>query len=183
MTLLSHAGIEQAVESAETQEYGNPLRLRRALDAGVRVIVAHCASLGQGVDWDAGPAADGRMTMVDHFDLFLRLMDDPRYVGRVFGEISALPQVNRAGRYLETMLARTDLHDRLVNGSDYPLPAIDCLFQTGALAREQFLTEEEARQLDEVWDVNPLLFDFVLKRTLKHPVTGARFPAGVFRRR
>ena len=33
---------------------GNPLRLRRALDAGVRVVVAHCASMGQDRDLDAG---------------------------------------------------------------------------------------------------------------------------------
>jgi mannonate dehydratase len=55
----------------EVQEYGNPLRLRRALDAGVRVVIAHCASMGQDRDIDAGPtgpcstafcsfAADGR---------------------------------------------------------------------------------------------------------------------------
>jgi len=178
LTLLTHAGTEHAVESVASQEFGNPLRLRRALDAGVRVFVAHCASLGQGLDLD-----DPAHPSVDNFDLFLRLMDDPRYVGRVFGEISALTQVNRAGRYLETMLARTDLHERLVNGSDYPLPCIDVLFQTGTLAREGYLTAEEADQLDEIWDVNPLLFDFVLKRALKHPKTGAKFPAGVFRRR
>jgi predicted TIM-barrel fold metal-dependent hydrolase len=178
LTLLTHAGTEHAVESAASQEFGNPLRLRRALDAGVRVFVAHCASLGQGIDLD-----DPARPSVDNFDLFLRLMDDPRYVGRVFGEISALPQVNRAGRSLETMLARTDLHERLVNGSDYPLPCIDVLFQTGKLAREGYLTAEEAAQLDEIWDVNPLLFDFVLKRTLKHPKTGAKWPASVFRRR
>ncbi len=178
LTLLTHAGTEHAIESAAAQEFGNPLRLRRALDAGVRVIVAHCASLGQGLDLD-----DPARPSVDNFDLFLRLMDDPRYAGRVFGEISALTQFNRADRYLETMLARTDLHERLVNGSDYPLPSIDVLFQTGTLARAGFLTAEEADQLDEIWDVNPLLFDFVLKRALKHPKSGAKFPASVFRRR
>lgn len=178
MTLLSHAGEEQAVESAETQEYGNPLRLRRALDAGVRVIVAHCASRGDGIDLD-----DPAGARVSNFDLFLRLMDDPRYVGRVYGEISALTQTGRSGRPLETMLARTDLHERLVNGSDWPLPAIDALFQTGALRAAGYLTDEEAEQLDEVWKVNPLLFDFVLKRTVKHPTSGTRFPASVFRER
>ncbi|MCY2961203.1 MAG: amidohydrolase family protein [Planctomycetota bacterium] len=178
VALLSHAGEEQAIESEATQEYGNPLRLRRALDAGVRVYVGHCASRGQGLDLD-----DPERKHVDNFDLFLRLMDDPRYVGRVFGEISALTQVGRSGRPLATMLARTDLHERLVNGSDYPLPAIDVLFQTGSLRDAGYLTAEEARQLDEIWSVNPLLFDLVLKRTVKHPETGARFPASAFRAR
>ena len=52
IALLTHAGEEQAVEAEEDQELGNPLRLRRALDAGVQVIVAHCASLGTGLDLD-----------------------------------------------------------------------------------------------------------------------------------
>lgn len=178
LALITHAGEEQAIESEATQECGNPLRLRRALDAGVRVYVAHCASLGEGTDLD--DPARGR---IPNFDLFLRLMDDPRYVGLVYGEISALTQVGRSGRPLATMLARTDLHERLVNGSDYPLPAIDALFQTGALADEGYLTDDEARQLDEIWRANPLLFDLVLKRTVRHPETGARFPASVFRAR
>ncbi|MBL8863133.1 MAG: amidohydrolase [Planctomycetes bacterium] len=178
LTLLSHAGEEQAVESEATQEFGNPLRLRRALDAGVRVYVAHCASLGTGVDLD-----DPALRRVENFDLFLRLMDEPRYVGLVFGEISALTQVGRAGRPLATMLERVDLHERLVNGSDWPLPAIDALFQTGRLRDAGYLTADAARQLDEVWRVNPLLFDLVLKRTVAHPRTGQRFPAAVFRAR
>lgn len=178
LALLTHAGEEQAVESEATQEFGNPLRLRRALDAGVRVYVAHCASLGDGTDLD-----DPERRRVPNFDLFLRLMDDPRYVGLVFGEISALAQVGRSGRPLATMLARTDLHERLVNGSDYPLPAIDALFQTGSLAEAGYLTADEAGWLDEVWRANPLLFDLVLKRTVRHPETGARFPASAFRAR
>ena len=46
MILLSHGGEEKAVESEEDQKLGNPLLLRRALDHGVKVIVAHCAGLG-----------------------------------------------------------------------------------------------------------------------------------------
>ncbi len=46
ISLLSHAGGEVALPSHVTQDVNNPLRLRWALDHGVRVIVAHCASLG-----------------------------------------------------------------------------------------------------------------------------------------
>ncbi len=178
MTLFSHTGEEQAVESETTQEYGNPLRLRRALDAGVRVYFGHCASRGVSVDLD-----DPSGKRVENFDLFLRVMDDPRYVGRAFGEISALTQTGRSGRPLATLLARTDLHERLVNGSDWPLPAIDALFRTGELADEGYITKEEARALDEIWAVNPLLFDLVKKRLVKHPTMRTGFPASVFRAR
>jgi predicted TIM-barrel fold metal-dependent hydrolase len=178
VALLSHAGEEKAVESETTQEFGNPLRLRRALDRGVRVYVAHCASLGESLDLD-----DPAQPRVPSFELFLRLMDDPRYVGRVWGEISALTQVGRCGRPLVTMLERTDLHERLVSGSDWPLPAIVVMFQTGVLRDAGHLTAEEAEALDEVYELNPLLFDFVLKRTVRHPITDTRFPESVFRAR
>ena len=45
LILLSHGGEEKAVEADEDQKLGNPLLLRRALDHGVKVIVAHCAGL------------------------------------------------------------------------------------------------------------------------------------------
>lgn len=174
MVLLTHGGEEQAVDAAELQRLGNPLLLRRALDSGLRVVVAHCASLGTNVDLD-DPAA-GR---VASFDLFLRLMDDPRYEGRVFGEISAVTQVNRMD-VLARLLEREDLHERLVHGSDYPLPAVNAVIWTSALAREGFLDEAERDALNEVYDANPLLFDLVVKRTLRHPQTRARFAASVF---
>jgi len=46
MVLLSHAGNEQALDSQGRQYLGNPLRLRRPLEAGVKVIVSHCATSG-----------------------------------------------------------------------------------------------------------------------------------------
>ena len=58
--LLTHGGRERAVRGTGDDTLGNPLRVRRALDHGVRVIVAHCASFGAGVDLDAGPRRSGR---------------------------------------------------------------------------------------------------------------------------
>ena len=49
--------------ASEMHDFGNPLRLRRALDAGVRVVVAHCASMGQDRDLDRGAAGP----LVDSF--------------------------------------------------------------------------------------------------------------------
>jgi predicted TIM-barrel fold metal-dependent hydrolase len=175
LTLISHAGDEQAVDAEEDQKLGNPLLLRRALDAGVRVIVAHCASLGTDEDLD-----DPARPEVPAFDLFLRLMDTRKYDGLVFGEISATTQANRAGRPLETLLDRPDLHPRLVNGSDYPLPAINALVRTGKLESLGFITAEERALLNEIYDYNPLLFDYVTKRTVRSPRTGARFAPVVF---
>jgi len=174
MVLLSHTGEEQAVHAAQDQELGNPLRLRRPLDAGVKVIAAHCASSGESRDLDHG--GEPRR----NFELFLRMMGEERYVGRFFGEISTVTQVNRYAEALGVLLERTDLHPRLVDGSDWPLPAINALYPTPLLVRAGFLTGAESETLREVYHYNPLLFDFVLKRTVKSPTTGTRFPAGVF---
>jgi len=175
MILLSHAGEEQAVEAEEDQQLGNPLRLRKPLDMGVRVIVAHAASLGTCEDLDNREAKK-----VNCFDLFLRLMDEPKYAGLVFGEISAMLQFNRMPVPFSTLLKRQDLHSRLVNGSDYPLPAINALIRTRSLASDGFITSEERTALNEIYDYNPLLFDFVLKRTIRHPETKQKLAPSVF---
>ena len=67
-----------------------------------------------------------------------------------------------------------------VNGSDYPLPAINALIWTRSFVRNGFITAEERRALNEIYDYNPLLFDFVLKRTMRHPETGQKLGPSVF---
>ena len=52
LPLLVHVGEERAVAGAQRHELANPLHLRAALDRGVRVIGAHCASLGESPDLD-----------------------------------------------------------------------------------------------------------------------------------
>lgn len=173
MILLTHVGQELAVSSSgDAQALGNPLSFTRALDKGVKIIMAHAASAGQGQDENG--------VLRDNFQLFMRLMDSSQYDGNLFGEISALTQFNRLPGPLTGLLERPDIHHRLVNGSDYPLPAINILISTKLLAYYGFITEEEKHLLNEIYRANPLLFDFVVKRTLRHPTLGTRFPASVF---
>ena len=171
--LISHAGEEKAVHAEELQRLGNPLLLRRAMERGVVVVVAHCASLGQNPDLDAAGTP-----MVDNFDLFHRMMKDPQWNGRLFGEVSAMTIVNRVGRPLKTVLEDDAIAARLVNGSDYPLPAINVLMQTGAVESAGFITEDERATLNEIDRQDPLLMDFVMKRCLK--VGEKRLPDSVF---
>ena len=104
LPIISHAGLERAVLGTDTQDFGNPLRLRRALDAGVRVVVAHCASMGEDRDLDKGENGP----YVDSFELFSRLMALPKYDRRLFGDISAMTQVNRAGLALAKVVEHED---------------------------------------------------------------------------
>jgi predicted TIM-barrel fold metal-dependent hydrolase len=174
LPLLTHAGHEQAVHGGDTQDFGNPLRLRRALDHGVPVIVAHCASLGEGVDLDRGSNGP----MVDNFALFARIMDEPRYEGKLFGDISAITQINRLGTPLTTVLQREEWHPRLLNGSDHPLPGVMPLFSVSEMAARGYLDVKLVEPISALRHHNPLLFDFVLKRHLA--VEGRRFANTVF---
>ena len=172
--LLSHGGRERAVKGVDAGALGNPLRLRRALDHGVRVIVAHCASFGSGVDLDAGDGGP----VVPNVDLFARLMDDPRYEPILTGDISALTQSNRTAVALGKVLERTEWHDRLLNGSDYPLPGVPALFDLDDMVEHGFLPADAVPVLERIQDHNPLMFDFVLKRTVTR--NGVRFAPRVF---
>jgi len=160
--LLTHTGLEKAVKAESHQKLGNPLRIRRPLDAGVKVLAAHCASLGDDRDLDREEGEE-----LESFDLFLRLMAEKQYESNLFGEISAMTQVNRSKRALREILMASELHPRLVNGSDYPLPAVDPLISTRILVQRGYLPKEERPLLAEIFAGNPLLFDFVLKRRVR----------------
>ena len=174
MPVITHAGDERAVHGFG-ERLGNPLKLRRALDAGVRVVVAHCASLGVGNDLDRSDAA-----MLSNFELFARLMDDPRYRGNLAGDVSAITQGNRMS-VIPALLARHDWHDRLLNGSDYPLPGVVPLIPLHALADKGLLEPAAVPFLATLREHNVLLFDFVLKRSLAK--NGVGFPPSVFETR
>jgi mannonate dehydratase len=174
LPLLSHGGDELAVQGGGHQEYGNPLLLRRALEHGVRVIVAHCASEGTGRDLRRGPSGP----VVRNFDLWLSMMRDPAYADLLYGDLSAVTQLNRAPEALQTLLLADDLHDRLLNGSDYPLPGVVPLFSPGQHVRLGLVDEVTASVVFELQPHNPLLFDLVLKRSLRWQ--GRRFPPRVF---
>lgn len=177
LPLISHAGLERAVAGTDRQDFGNPLKLRRALNAGVRVVVAHCASMGKDRDLDGGADAP----FVPSFELFARMMDEPEHRGRLFGDISALTQTHRAKIALDRVMRSTEWHSRLLNGSDYPLPGLMPIFSPDYLVSAGFLEPAAAPVLTAIRRHNPLLFDFVLKRSLK--VAGGRLPASLFETR
>lgn len=171
--LIVHGGEEKAVPGAGRDDLGNPLLLRHALAHGVRVIAAHCASLGVAQDTDQRSRRERPA-----FELFARLMDEPGNAGRMFGDISAVFQANRKPAVWRTVLQRSDWHGRLVHGSDYPLPGVMPLFSLPRLKEAGLLAERDVDVLQRVREHNPLLFDFVLKRQLR--LGQQRLPAAVF---
>ncbi len=108
LPIISHTGRESSVQGGN-QDDGNPLCMRRALDAGVRVVLAHCASDGDDED------LDNNKQRVKSFALFTRMMDEAKYKDLLVGEISALTLINHAWA-LKPLLQRADWHSRLLNG-------------------------------------------------------------------
>jgi len=177
LPLITHSGTENAMGMADRQHLGNPLLLRRALEHGVRVVLAHCATLGEDRDLDRGENGP----YVASFSLFARLMDDPRYRATLYGDISSIAQFNRAGPALLELLEREEWHPRLLNGSDYPLPGVVPLYSMTRLVEIGVIEPQLAPVLADVREHNSLLFDFVLKRHLR--AGDKRFPRSVFETR
>ena len=172
LPVIVHCGEERAVPGAGRDELGNPLLVRAALERGVRIVIAHCASLGTALDLDRP-----RPREVPAFELFARLMDE-RWDGRLLGDVSVVLQANRRSDVARTLFTREDWHPRLLHGSDYPLPGIPAAVRLPALVSAGLLDATEAPGLDRLREHNPLLFDLALKRLARW--RGAGFTAPVF---
>lgn len=180
LPLVIHCGEEVAAPGARQHAFNNPLRVRRPLEHGVRVIVAHAATLGEARDTDR-PGGDQAAPKVASFDLFKRLMAEARWDGRLFADIAAVFQRNRALQVQRELIATRDWHQRLLHGSDYPLPGIGLIYRLQRFVDAGWLDARDADVLNRIRPHNPLLFEFVLKRTLA--VDGVQLAPAVFHTR
>ena len=153
LPLLVHCGYEHTLPVVE-QRFGDPRRLRPALDAGVTVIVAHCG-------------AAGRLHLNETFGAFLELLRD---YPNCYGDTAALANFWRS-RYLFELLEPAKLAarygveiddplERLVHGSDFPIPCTPFAF----VGRTSRADRRAARRL-----ANPLDRDIALKRSAGLP--------------
>jgi predicted TIM-barrel fold metal-dependent hydrolase len=139
LPLLSHTGEENSFTRAD-DTLADPQRLRLALELGVTVIAAHCASNGRN---------DGR----PNFQRFLALM---RQFPNLHGDLSALTQINRLG-HLQRILEHTEYHDRLHYGTDMPLPRTGLTSPWFQLGRLPPAAIRKLASLDNPWDQDLLL--------------------------
>lgn len=134
LPLLSHTGEEESFTRADNA-LADPERLRLALETGVTVIAAHCAS-------------NGRNAGERNFDRFLRLV---AAYPNLHADISALTQINRLG-HLQRVLAHSELHPRLHYGTDMPLPCTGLTSPWFQLGRLPFAEIRRLAALDNPWD-------------------------------
>eukprot|EP01135_Chromosphaera_perkinsii_P005160 Nk52_evm8s319 gene=Nk52_evmTU8s319 len=168
MILLTHCGDEKAVSAdSANQAFGSPLLLRQALDLGVTVIAAHCGSLGKNRDTEKLGSP-----LVENFDLWLRLMYEydgsDAKKGILYGDISGILLLKRL-QYVPILLENTQIHPRLLNGTDWPLPNVKLITSTKQMWWKGLITWDEHNALNEIFTYNPMLFDFVAKRIIRHP--------------
>eukprot|EP01006_Ploeotia_vitrea_P045600 TRINITY_DN66954_c7_g1_i1.p1 TRINITY_DN66954_c7_g1~~TRINITY_DN66954_c7_g1_i1.p1 ORF type:complete len:520 (+),score=56.22 TRINITY_DN66954_c7_g1_i1:25-1584(+) len=179
MVLLCHVGSEHSVTFCGVQQdYGNPLLLRRALDMGCTVIMAHCGSEGSCLDIDKGTDTTEKVAC---YELTLRLLKDAKYKGRAFADISAMAAFKRVP-YLAKVLDETSVHEQLVYGTDYPVPAIPLVIRTKKILAAGLLAKEHKVIVDQCFHMNPMLAVLVLFRLLKSP-SGNSFPLSCFQTR
>jgi len=107
-------------------------------------------------------------------------MDEKRYEGLLFADISANDPIQPYRRTADNRSTTRRLARAFGERQRLSLPAINALIRTGALVKQGYITNEERTCINEIYDYNPLLFDFVLKRRLRLPGTRERLPAAIF---
>lgn len=109
--LLTHTSFEHTIPPID-QIYGRPERLHPVLEQGVKVIAAHCAGSGVAHPFheDFGTWLD---MLVDHENLY--------------GDISAMCSFSRFP-YIHKVLASPLALERVIMGSDFPIPVNPSVF-------------------------------------------------------
>ncbi len=143
LPLLVHVGQERAFAGSEDR-LGDPMRLTRALDAGVVVIAAHVASTGE----------------IDGEPCELRLRRMMGKYANLYADVSSLTQLNKQG-YLGKAIRNPEYRGRLLMGSDWPLVNTALCHPLWWWARLDLAT---TRRL--MATANPLDRDYLLKAAL-----------------
>lgn len=162
--ILTHTGDSTGVKlSDELNKLAAPNKLERAIKLGVKVVMLHMGRAGDGYS-------------EQFFSLLKRFCKDNR-VCNLFGEMSAIPYDDSADQ-LEKIVDKG--YKRILNGSDYPIisPYIFVRKSLKNLKNKGYISEDDNNALDQIYHYNPLLFDFVLKRSLN--IKGKKLAENLF---
>jgi predicted TIM-barrel fold metal-dependent hydrolase len=123
LPLLSHTGGEKSLPQLDPS-VANPALLLPALRRGVTVIMAHCGT---------------RSTYgeTDYVDTFMRLARDHEHC---YGDTAALSLPTRWHAYRK-VLADPVVRQKIVHGSDWPIPALPPVRQIGLAASVRAMRE------------------------------------------
>jgi hypothetical protein len=134
LPLLIHVGQERSFGPAR-DEFGDPVKLNLPLVMGVTVIAAHIATTGES-------------QLEPNFDRILPMF---RRYPNLYTEISSLTQINKLG-YLSSALQDSDLQDRMLYGTDWPLqffPLVSPWFQINHVSNDRL---KSIQSIKNQWD-------------------------------
>ena len=120
--LLFHAGAEFTMRTADckTIRYNDPRRLKKALDIGVRVIVAHCATPAR------GNIMPFERNFFDELIEMLRMAGEKKW--ELYADMSSCCSPSKSW-FLEKMKIEIEegriSPERFLYGSDFPMPVVD----------------------------------------------------------
>lgn len=171
--IMTHTGESQGVIlDDQYNQLASPEKMRRAINLGVKVVFLHLGRVGKNSETDEA-YSDEAFRMIDEYS-----GKQNTFLG---GEISAVPY-DKSYDLLERIAkeAYTERHPLWFNGSDYPAVTPYRLVKKSLkkLQQKKWLNRDQVNSLDSIYKYNPLLFDFVLKRTLHKK--GAKIPDAVF---
>jgi mannonate dehydratase len=173
LALIAHAGLERAVLGREAHDFGTPFACAARSTPACAWVVAHCASIGEDRDLDKG-----RMARTSKASRCSReCLKNTRTPMATFRHDAGEPGRAGAGaRDRERRVARAPA-ERLRLSAARP--------DAGVLGRLPGVAQAAARErragAARYPHAQPLLFDFVLKRTLRS--NGKSFATGVFETR
>jgi predicted TIM-barrel fold metal-dependent hydrolase len=143
LLLLAHTGSERMLPVLDAR-LANPRVLTRALEIGVTCIAAHCGTGLMALD-------------PDYFDVFVEMI---RRFPRLYGDNSALASCNfRARPGAIRRMVQSALQDRILHGSDVPVPVTAALLWAFGLVSWREWRETAAL-------ANPLERDAQIKRAM-----------------
>lgn len=108
---LTHTSFEHTIPPVN-QTWGQPGRLKLALECGATVIAAHCAGAGT-----------AHIFREDFWDWVSMLETYPK----LYGDISAMASLSRF-QYLTKVLKHPLARERVIYGSDFPVPVSPMVF-------------------------------------------------------
>ena len=121
LPLLVHCGPEYAIPTSKPgfNEKNNPKYLRKPLDMGVKIIIAHCSLPFWGeLDTD----------YLDDMKEFYKLFEESKNNNwKLYADMSALTTPLR-NKFIPKIKEKIS-HDRLLFGSDYPVPASELSYK------------------------------------------------------
>ncbi len=150
--LLCHTGAELAVPTSDfsTNKFNDPRRLKKALDMGVKVVAAHCATpyLGAILPADKG--------YFDELMEMLRVSEKKKW--HLYADISAFctpTRITYLERINEAISNGTISPSRFLYGSDFPIPIVDINMFKSPLSLKELLEHllEQGNPLDNNYNI------------------------------